>query len=309
MSAISEFRDALVGSLGYAPEVIEPGKLMRFATSERRSDKAGWCKLFHDMRGGVFGCYRQGVSEAWSVTDRATLTREQRAKLENSRREREAQQAKEREAHAKSNKALWNETVCIELGDPVALYLRRRGIDTWPLPDCLRHHRALPYWHEGKCLGKFAAMVAPLTAPDGRIVALHRSFLTADGSKASVPSPKKLTPAAGPLVGACIPLHKPARGVIGIAEGIETALAAWCASGIPTVAAYCAGNLAAWRWPAGVQRIAVFADNDKAGREAAEHLRARALGARLRCEVHTPSTEGNDWADVWAQRAGARSAA
>ena len=58
-------------------------------------------------------------------------------------------------------------------------------------------------------------------------VALHRTYLTADGRKADVPSVKKLTGAAGPLAGACIPLHKPARGCIGIAEGIETALAAW----------------------------------------------------------------------------------
>ena len=97
-------------------------------------------------------------------------------------------------------------------------------------------------------------------------------------------------------------MHKPARGCIGIAEGNETALAAWCASSVPTVAAYCAGNLAAWRWPASVQRLVIFADSDIAGREAADTLRARALAARLRCEVLTPTAEGTDWCDVWAER-------
>lgn len=145
-------------------------------------------------------------------------------------------------------------------------------------------------------------MVAPVIAPDGRTVALHRTYLTADGHKADVPRPKKLTGAAGPLVGACIPLHKPARGCIGIAEGIETALAAWRASTVPTVASYCAGNLATWQWPAGVQGLVIFADADKAGREAADALRARALSARLRCEVLTPTTEGKDWCDVWSGR-------
>jgi phage/plasmid primase-like uncharacterized protein len=133
-------------------------------------------------------------------------------------------------------------------------------------------------------------------------VALHRTYLTADGRKAAVPSVKKLTEAAGPVAGACIPLHKPQSGVIGIAEGIETALAAWLASGVPTVAAYCAGNLAAWHWPGGVRRLVIFADADKAGREAAEKLRTRALAARLRAEVLTPTTPGADWCDVWAQR-------
>jgi putative DNA primase/helicase len=145
-------------------------------------------------------------------------------------------------------------------------------------------------------------MVAPLVAPDGKTVALHRTYLTRDGKKAEVPSVKKLTATAGPLPGACIPLCKPARGVLGIAEGIETALAASFASGVPTVAAYSAGNLAAWHWPAGLQSLVVFADNDKAGAEAADTLRARALAASLRVQVLTPSEPGADWCDVWAER-------
>lgn len=61
---------------------------------------------------------------------------------------------------------------------------------------------------------------------DGRMVALHRTWLHTDGHKADVPSVKKQTGAAGPLAGACIPLFKPMKGQIGIAEGIETALGA-----------------------------------------------------------------------------------
>ena len=74
------------------------------------------------------------------------------------------------------------------------------------------------------------------------------------------------------------------------------------ASGVPTVAAYSAGALAGFLWPAGVQRLVIFADHDKAGREAADTLRARALAAWLRCEVLAPSTQGADWCDVWAAR-------
>ena len=133
-------------------------------------------------------------------------------------------------------------------------------------------------------------------------MALHRTYLAADGRKADVPTVKKLTGAAGPLAGACIPLNNAARGCIGIAEGIETALAAWLASGVPTVAAYCAGNLAAWRWPAGVQRVVIFADNDNAGREAANALRARVIRAGLQASVMTPTDAGSDWCDVWAAR-------
>ena len=305
--AIEDFRGAILATLGHAPELIEPGRFQRFGTSDRRGDDAGWCKLFDDLRGGVFGCYRQGVSESWCAADRATMTREQRAELARqvmrATAEREVEQRRQWANNAQRIAQVWAQCVPLVPGDSVTLYLKRRGFGgVWPLSELLRLHRALPYWHGAEKLGTFPAMVAPIVAPDGRTVALHRTYLTADGRKADVPSPKKLTGVAGPLAGACIPLHKPARGCIGIAEGIETALAAWCASTVPTVASYCAGNLAAWRWPAGVQRLVIFADADKAGREAADTLRARALAARLRCEVLTPTDPGADWLDVWAAR-------
>ncbi len=301
------FHGAILAALGYAPAVIEPGKLQRFGKAGRRGDDAGWCKQFNDMRGGVFGCYRQGISETWSAADRATMTREQRAELARqvmaATGERQAQQRQQWAENAPRIAQVWAQCVPLVQGDPVTLYLKRRGFGAvWPLPAVLRLHRALPYWHGAEKLATFPAMVAPIMAPDGRTVALHRTYVTADGRKADLPSPKKLTGAAGPLAGACIPLHKPARGCIGIAEGIETALAAWRASAVPTVASYCAGNLAAWRWPAGVQRLVIFADNDKAGREAADALQARAVRAGLQSSVMTPTDAGADWLDVWAAR-------
>jgi DNA primase len=77
-------------------------------------------------------------------------------------------------------------------------------------------------------------------------------------------------------------------------------LGAWCLSGVPTVAAYCADNLAAWQWPAGVQRLLIFADHDKAGSRAADTLLSRAVKAGLQASVLTPTEPGDDWADVWA---------
>lgn len=299
------FHDAILAALGHAPDAIEPGRFHRFATSDRRGDDAGWCKLFDDMRGGVFGCYRQGISETWSAADRSSMTREQRAELARqvlaATAERETQQRQQWAENAQRIARVWAQCVPLVPGDPCTLYLKGRGFGgVWPLPAALRLHRALPYWHGAERLGEFPAMVAPLVSADGRTVALHRTYLTRDGRKAEVPSVKKLTGAAGPLAGACIPLHQPARGCIGIAEGIETALAAWCASAVPTVAAYCAGNLAAWKWPAGVKRLVIFADADRAGREAADDLHQRATAARLQCEVVSPTTDGADWADVWA---------
>lgn len=308
-STAQSFRATILGAMPGAdvPEVIEPGRWHRFSSSGRRGDTAGWCKLFDDMRGGVFGCHRQQISETWSAADKASMTPAQR--MEHARQvlaataEREAQQRQQWAENGQRIAGVQAECVPLVPGDPATLYLKRRGMGgVWPLPDVLRLHRALPYWNGTEKIGTFPAMVAPLVAPDGRTVALHRTYLTRDGRKADVPTVRKLTGTAGPLAGACIPLHKPVNGCIGVAEGVETALAAWCASGVPVVAAYCADLLARWRWPAGVQRLVIFADADKAGREAADMLLSRAVRAGLQASVMTPTDPGADWCDVWAAR-------
>ena len=303
--AADNFRVKILAALGHAPELIEPGRIHRFSTSARASDKAGWCQLFEDGRAGVFGDFRSGMSSVWTAQRRELMTPAERAnmarRLAQAKGQREAQQRQQWADNAQRNAALWAKTVSVTDGDPVSMYLRRRGL-AGPVPEHLRLHPRLTYW-DGGDRGTWPAMIAPLIRPDGVVLALLRTYLTADGSKAPVPTVKKLTGAAGPLAGACIPLHDPQHGVIGIAEGIETAQAAHLASGLSTVAAYCAGNLAAYTWPPGVRRIVVFADADPAGAAAAQSLKARAMRAGLSVAVMTPSTPGADWCDVWAQRA------
>jgi len=301
---LQAFRAAVLSTLGSAPETIEPGRFHRFATSERRGDSAGWCKIFDDMRGGVFGCYRQGITETWVAADRAVQSIEQRMALARQMAAATAERLNAQRQmwgeNAQRITRVWKQTLPLSPDDPVARYLSKRGVRAGcRLPDALRFHPALPYWHGSERVGIYPAMVAPLTTPEGRVVALHRTYLSQEGNKADVPSPKKLSGTAGPLAGACIALHQPVRGVIGIAEGIETALAAWQASGVPTVASYCAGNLAAWQWPASAQRLVIFGDADRAGRDAAQALKARAVAAWRQCEVLTPAAEGADWCDVW----------
>ena len=305
-----DFRAAIMNELGAAPEAIEPGKLQRFATRDRRGDDAGFCKLFDDQRGGVYGCNRQfpGQVFTWSAIDRDRMTPAERAtmarQIEQARRDRETAQRAQWQANAGRLAKLWGQCLPAERGDPLSLYLTHRlQCHPWPVPECLRLHPALPYRIDGDTVGTWPAMVARLSAPDGRLLALHRTWLTTDGRKAPTPGPcKKLTPTAGHLTGACIRLGRPEAGQIGIAEGIETALAARHASGMPTVAAYSAGALAGWIWPSDLRRLVIFADADLAGADAADKLRQRARTAGLSVEVMTPTTPGTDWCDVWANR-------
>ena len=321
-----DFRAVILRELGAAPEAIEPGLLQRFATRDRRGDDAGFCKLFDDLRGGVYGCNRQfpGQTFTWSGIDRDRLTPAERATLarqvEQARRDRAEAQQQQWQTNSGRIATLLGQCQAVASdgsgADPVTCYLRQRlaliGGEPLQVPEVLRLHPALPYRIDGATVGTWPAMVARLSAPDGRLLALHRTWLTPEGRKAPTPGPvKKLTPTAGPLPGACIRLGwlgagaagDPQAGpVLGIGEGIETALAARCASGVPTVAAYSAGALAVWQWPLSLQRLVIFADADPAGAEAADKLRQRARAAGLSVNVMTPTTPGTDWCDTWASR-------
>jgi len=101
-------------------------------------------------------------------------------------------------------------------GSPVELYLRKCGIELNPLPAVLRFHPALKH-PEGQA---FPAMVACIHNNKNEITGIHRTFITPQGDKAPVVKTKL---ALGSFSGCAIRLY-PAGPVLGIAEGIETAL-------------------------------------------------------------------------------------
>lgn len=83
---------------------------------------------------------------------------------------------------------------CVQLvpGDPVTLYLKRRGLGgVWPLPGAATAWWLLPYWQDSRQVGAFPAMVAAVTAPDGRTVALHRTYLTQRGRRPRCPPSRR----------------------------------------------------------------------------------------------------------------------
>ena len=323
--ALDSFRAAVFAALGRAtvlPEVIEPGRLHRFSTNGKRGDTSGWCQFFADARAGVYGNWRESTQGVWTATDRRSMSPAQATEL--ARQVKAAAAAREAAKRtgwgeaAQRLAALWAQCRAVPADgtgtDPVTLYLRHRlalaAGEALAVPDVLRLHPGIPYHHDGAPVGRWPAMVAAPQDPDGATVALHRTWLTSEGRKAPTPGPcKKLTQAAGPVMTGCIRLAWLGDGAgdaLGIAEGIETALAARVASGVPTVAAYCAGALAAWQWPRELKRMVIFADADAPGAEAANTLGMRAGAADLTVQVMTPTTPGADWCDVWATRGATR---
>lgn len=313
-------------ALGSAPEDIRPGVFERFSTDGKRGDQSGWCHLFVDGRAGIFGDFKGNLSLIWRLHNQAAMTAAERhalrVEMKHAHAVKWAAQADNWEKAGAGNARLWTQCRAIaphgQSIDPAALYLRRRlaltPCEPLALSPALRSHNDLPYYSNRKTLGRWPALVALMQAPDGNPVALHRTWITRDGHKAR-PDPhndlpvKKLTGASGRLGGACIrlaaweaPKGGPNDGLVGIAEGIETAIAAMLGSGVPTHAAYCAGSLAAWQWPPTARRLVIFADNDSAGLDGAERLAQRARAAGLAVQLLAPKEPGRDWCDVWAAR-------
>ncbi len=200
---------------------------------------------------------------------------------------------------------------------PLRAYLRRRGLsDTRLDGEVVRFHPALGYWqgnnrNEADLIGRFPAMVALVTGADGTPVTVHRTYLTADGRTAPVAEPKKMMSYPGHhLVGGAIRLSAPGP-VLGVAEGIETALAVQLRTGMPVWSALSAGLLARLEPPAGTSLVVIWADRDRsgAGEAAALTLRERLLRRGIAVAVHLPpgpipaGAKGIDWADVWCDRA------
>ena len=155
-------------------------------------------------------------------------------------------------------------------------------------------------------MGLHPAMLGAVTDVTDQLVSVHRTYLTQKGLKADLPVVKKLTGCSARLAGCSVKLHSPGRVhgelSIGVAEGIETALACFAACDTPTVSAISAQGLSRYQWPRGVTNLLIYADNDhnQVGQRAAQTLAQRAKKAGLAERIVTPPQSGTDWADVWA---------
>jgi putative DNA primase/helicase len=191
---------------------------------------------------------------------------------------------------------LWQQSSPATMADPVGLYLSRRlGVEQ--MPEALRYHPSLTYWNDGSKT-VLPGMLAIVSDADGKPCTMHRTYLTVDGKKAPVEKPRMLLPGDFPD-GAAIRIA-PVAACIGIAEGIETAIAATLLTGVGCWSAVSAGGVAKWLPPEGVSEVVIFADNDAnyAGQSAAYALASRLAQRGLRVEVSFPPTVGDDWADV-----------
>lgn len=199
-----------------------------------------------------------------------------------------------RRGDAEAARALWTAAGLLA-GTPAELWLRRRGLPTDS--PALRYHPAVPRGPRRTGVVRPALLAA---VEDSRgLTGIQRSFFRPDGTGVLVADGRR---ALGRYGGGAVRLHPPCP-VLGLAEGVETALAASTLFGVPCWAMLGSARLTHAELPAVVTRLLIFADNDPAGRRAAGLARAAYRHAAT-VEVHCPGRPGDDWNDVLLARRG-----
>jgi hypothetical protein len=169
---------------------------------------------------------------------------------------------------------------------PVETYLRRRCIDVC-LPACIRFQREK---YQGEWL---PVMVSAVQDNAARVIATQRTYLTWSGEKAPVEIPRRTE---GRMLRGAVRLSRISKAtkVIGLAEGVETAMSAseaW--GGLPVWATLGAARLDKIELPEQIEEVHIYADYDDAGRNAA--TAAKSSYAPRRVIIRTPPADVDDW--------------
>ncbi|QFT60465.1 hypothetical protein FIU94_16670 [Sulfitobacter sp. THAF37] len=245
------------------------------------ADGTGGMLLLHCKK---TGCEYRNIAAAAGITRDAYTPPDPAIIAQRASEQRRAEAKRAQQAHR-----LWMGAQPVA-GTAAESYLRGRGI-TCPLPDTLRFDPQC--WHAtGK---RYPALVALVEGGAG--VAVHRTYLRADGSgKADIDPAKAML---GAVAGGAVRLTGE-PGPLVVAEGIETALS--LASGLLRTpanvwAALSTSGIRGLRLPDHPGRLTIAPDGDMAGREAATALAARAHALGWQVSL-LPAPDGRDWNDI-----------
>ena len=214
---IEQFGLAIAAAGLEAPDYIEPGRIIKFPGHRKSgSNKAAWCFMFDDLRGGVFGDYSTDMESTWQASNSAPYTpAERQAHLANIK----AMQA-QRDADLLTSQQHASETAAALLGQAdtatVHPYLSRKGVQP----------------HGVKAFGD--RLLIPMHDTAGKLHSLQT--ITPDGDKRFHP---------GGRIKACYhAIGKPA-GLLVVCEGYATGASIHEATGHAVAVAFNAGNLLA----------------------------------------------------------------
>lgn len=263
-------------SRGLAPPAdLAPGKIARFPSSGKASDHAGWCLLFPDGEGAVYGDHRGGWSETWQAKRSEPLTPAQkktwRKQIAEAKKQAEAERDAEYQAASQRAQKEWDVS---GPADSRHAYLARKLVRPF-----------------GVRQNERGQLLVPACDAKGAIQSIQR--IGSDGGKQFL--------SGGKMAGGRYWLREPKDGAaIFLGEGFATM--ASVAEAMPdagVVMAFSAGNLKAVAENIRAQnpkaRIVLCADNDASGTGQAKAEQAAEVVGGV---VVMPPDEGTDFNDV-----------
>lgn len=290
----------------------------------QKGAKADWAEAFKLSKEFL------GISERRQISPEEQRERDARRKADDDRREAERRRAEAQAAKRKTKKTLTAKEIISEcrpiIGTAAERYLCNRGLPPvkewpWQPKGCLGFHPGLEHelssvWENDKKVQSgplFPCLVGVVRDPFDDVVACWRIYLTDAGEKAPVDMAKV---GLGPAGGGAVRIGGDGPS-IGVAEGMETALAAWFLEGCrkPIWACLSTSGLVGFEPPGFVERIEIFPDGDRAkendrgvisarpGIRAANTLRDRMLPilGQGNVSVAQEPTAGSDYLDVYCR--------
>lgn len=189
-------------------------------------------------------------------------------------------------------RAIWHSAQPAE-NSPLLRYFDSRCLP-WPPPASIRFIRDFPWSKDATLM--LPAMIVAVQSPAGMISAIEVTALTLDCSRKAFAASRRKE---GEMAVGAVRLAA-ASQVLGIAEGIETALSAMHLTGIPVWACLGAQRMHRVAVPDQVAELHIFADDDEAGRSAAEKTCAAHL--HIKRITRLPPAGFIDWNDIVMQR-------
>lgn len=219
LNPAQQFSDAIKAAGLIPPDAIEPGKFHKFPGEGKGSrNKAGWCKLFNDGVGGIFGDYASGLSTDWQAQRETPYSEAERQAfrqaIADAKKQAEAEQKARNDEAADKAKSIWQKATPAHDDHP---YLLKKGIKP----------------NGAKLLNN--ALLIPMRA-DGDIHSLQ--FIGPDGDKKFL--------FGGRIKGCYCSMGNPnGAAALCICEGFATGATIHEATGYPVAIAFNAGNLGA----------------------------------------------------------------
>lgn len=274
------FRSLMVNRGLNPPEHIEPGRLHRFPGEGDHSGMDGWCRLFEDEVGGVFGDWSTGLYETWQAKRDRPFTDDKRRAFR--------RQCEESKRHIAEQKEAENQVAACqaqERWDRAAPATNHPYIDRKRLPP-------------GELRQDGNRLLIPMSDRDGKLWALQ--VIAPDGDKKYWPKGCRTAGCFHFLGDLSAEPDAPIHGV----EGWATGAAIHESTGHPVIVAFSAGQLAAvvdvvlQDCPG--RKVVICADDDqKPGTDANPGIEAARGAASGKEDVYVAVPALGEKADFW----------